>query len=358
MRICLCIDKLGNGGAERVISILANQFSLMGHDVQLIETSTKQWCSFYKIEDSVKRIFLLDTFSKEGSLNKIKALKRCLDSIKPDVIISFKYQTNINVFLANLNLKIPHIVSERNNPFTYDIGISSKLFKKFIFRHSSGCVFQTDDARKFYFNKTTKKSVLIKNPVLLNRYSFKENVQRNNTILYVGRLDEQKNVKLLIDSFNTVFLKRNEFILKIYGCGKLEDDLKKYAQTLPCKNSIFFLGTSKTWHEDENGSFMFVLPSNYEGMPNSLMEAMCLQIPCIATDCPIGGPRALIKNDYNGLLVACNNHEALSSAMIELINNPKKGDLFAERNKNMIDEYSPESVANQWIDFIHKILRK
>ena len=358
MRICLCIDKLSNGGAERVISTLANQFVLMNHDIFLIETSTKKWDCFYQLNDAIKHIFLLDHLTKNSNINKVKILRKYLKSISPDVVISFKYQTNINVFLANINLGIPHIVSERNNPFSYNIGLSSKLLKRFIFKHSSGCVFQTIDASKYYFKKTTDKSIIIGNPIRLNVSSFPDSLNRNNTILYVGRLEEQKNVKLLIDAFNNVFSEHRDLMLKIYGSGNLESSLKSYVLSLFCKNNVKFMGTSKTWHEDEKESKLFVLPSNYEGMPNSLMEAMALGIPCVSTDCPIGGPRTLIENGVNGVLIPCGDVKALENAMLDLIENKDKCELIARQNRNMYKQYSAESIAKQWIDFVEKILRK
>ena len=358
MKICLCIDKLGNGGAERVLSILANQFSALSHEVYLVETSTKNWTSFYDIDNNIKRVCLLDYTKKSTNFAKLKALRLFLKKVKPNVIISFKYQTNINVFLANLFLRIPHIVSERNNPYIYDIGLSSKLFKKVIFRKANGCVFQTEDAMKFYFNREKKTNIIIPNPVHLSFVPDNKALRRNNVILYVGRLDAQKNVKLLLDSFEKLFKLKPDYKLKIYGCGVLEHDLKEYAKKLDSSKNIFFVGTSRTWHKDELNSLMFVLPSDYEGMPNSLMEAMALQIPCISTDCPIGGPKSLITNGVNGLLIPTKDINALAEAMLFVANHEEERELMAISNKNMAADYSEESIAKQWIGFINQILGK
>ena len=358
MKICLCIDKLNSGGAERVLSTLANEFCNMGNDVILIETSTSKWDFFYNVDSRINHIFLLDHANKhKGIFKKIAALRDCFKTEKPDAIVSFKYQSNINVHFANLFLKIPHIVSERNDPYRYNINFLSKILKKRIFRRSNGAVFQTNDAIAYYFKRKGRcLTSLIPNPVFITYKPGNSSIVRNQTILYVGRLDEQKNPYLLIDSFEKIFDDFSGYILKMYGTGVLETSLKHYIYNLKSKNNIIFAGTSKTWHKDEFNDAVFVMPSNYEGMPNSLMEAMALGIPSIATDCPIGGPKQLIKNGCNGVLVPVNDVDAMSSALKDILSNPSKQNLISRNNHNMISDYSANRIANQWLKFIEEVV--
>ena len=122
------------------------------------------------------------------------------------------------------------------------------------------------------------------------------------------------------------------------------------------RENIIFEGTSKTWHKDECDASVFVLPSNYEGMPNALMEAMALGIPCVSTDCPVGGPRKLIKNGYNGILVPMNDINAMSSALSDLLSDKDKQDYISKNNRKMIDDYSSNKIATQWINFILEVV--
>ena len=145
MKICFCIDYLGGGGAERVMSLLANKMSSMGHCVFLIEASiTDDITPFYSLSDKVKHIYLRPRNEKYSLCRKIKLLRNKIITIDPDIVVSFKYSVNIYTAIALLGTNIPHVVSERNNPYSCFENWKEKLFKKMVFRHSSGCVFQTE----------------------------------------------------------------------------------------------------------------------------------------------------------------------------------------------------------------------
>ena len=356
MKICLCIDMISSGGAERVISTLANEFSNIGHEVFLIETSNFDKKPFYSLNSKVKHIQLLEKVQKRiNFVKKIPIAKKCINEIKPDVVISFKYQTNFLCYFALKRTGILHIVSERNNPYKYSNGFVSKILRKRVFRKADGCVFQTKDALEFYFKCETQKTAIIDNPLFLSTLPVSPSCLREKTILYVGRLEEQKNTIMLIDAFDSLHKDYPDYILKIYGNGSLFNCLVEYVEKLDSHNRIIFKGNSKTWQEDEKRSSLFVLPSNYEGMPNSLMEAMALGIPCISTNCPIGGPAKLIRNNINGLLTEVGNVGQLISKIRFVLDNPETPVSFAKENVKMLIDYSPFKIASDWIAFIERI---
>lgn len=182
-------------------------------------------------------------------------------------------------------------------------------------------------------------------------------IKRNNVVLSVGRLTEQKNYKCLLDAFK-LFNDQNHnvFILKIVGEGPLRDKLIEYSKEIGVYNYVNFVGNDKSWHEKEYNDAMFVLSSNYEGMPNALLEAMALGIPCISTNCPIGGPRELIQDGVNGYLVPVNDPFSLANKMNEVVNQPSN--LFYNSTRSMIKDYSSETITNNWISFIQGLTRE
>ena len=360
MRICFCIDKLDSGGAERVLTTLANEFSKLDCDVCLIETSSRGSTPFYKIDKEVEHIQLLSSIEKKVNLfKKIKLLRKEIKRIKPDVVVTFKYPVNIYTAFALVNIKCVHIVSERNNPYTYSVGRISNFLKKPIFKSADGCVFQTQDAMKYYFKKNNQKAIIIPNPVESSESTLWEPIKkRKQTIISVGRLVPQKNTKLLIDAFEDFNQMEPNYVLKIYGTGILQDELIDYAKTKKCGSSVLFLGNSSSWMQENKDASLFVLSSDYEGMPNSLMEAMAIGLPCISTDCPIGGPRYLIQDGVNGFLVKTNDKMDLVDKMCTLVRNKNLSFSFSYANKDMIEKYSKEVIAKEWYGFVKDIYER
>ena len=135
-------------------------------------------------------------------------------------------------------------------------------------------------------------------------------------------MEEQKNQELLISAFNDIPKnKRRGYILEIYGEGARRRTLQDMINRLGLNENVFLRGKTDDVARVLNNSRIFVLSSLYEGLPNALLEAMALGLPCISTDCPCGGPRSLIKDNENGLLVENKNEGALSEAICKLINN-------------------------------------
>ena len=357
LKICFCVDQINPGGAERVIVTLANEFCSLANDVSFIETSSKTREPFYTLDAKIKHVQLLSSNCKKiGFVKKLWLLKKELNHIKPDIVVSFKYQTNILCFFATLFTEFRHIVSERNNPYLYSIGRIGNLLKKPVFWMADGCVFQTPDALHYYFRKPNKKTAIIGNPVFLNSNPIEECEIKDKTILFVGRLEEQKNVYLLIDSFAVFSSKFTDYNLKIYGDGLLKEKLIKYAESLKLSEKIHFCGNNQNWHTIEKKASMFVLSSDFEGMPNALMEAMALGIPSISTDCPIGGPRELITDKKSGFLVPVGDTKSIAKKMEEIAVDNNLSNLFYKNTRFVLSKYSSQNIARQWFEYIKLLL--
>ena len=230
MKICLCIDELNSGGAERVIATLANEFFLLNYDVVLIETSSRDSTPFYALFDGLPHLKLLkEQKHKINFFKKVKLLKKVLKAIKPDAVISFKYQTNVLCYFATKHSRIAHIVSERNNPFIYCNGFVMSVLKKYVFKHSSGCVFQTEDALKYYFKKKSNKTAIIPNPVFVKTTPIEREGYKNHIVLtdiVPFKSNKEYGVKKVIDGSDFDVLHYLEQVLSFFKgdyiilCGK------------------------------------------------------------------------------------------------------------------------------------------
>lgn len=342
-------DSMGSGGAEKVISSLSNQMSENIKVFIIGVADVNAPSSFYELRENVTYLTLNNNGKRIRALKRIFVLRKTIKQLKPDVVISFLPNANIYTWLSLIFTGIPHVTSERNNPRVNPKRKLERVLKKLSFMCSNGSVFQTNDARSYYPSIVKRRSVIIKNPIVVKQNT--KPVCRNKTVLAVGRLNSQKNYKCLIDAF-VLFnsAKGNEYVLKIYGDGNLKNELLDYCVSLNLAEKVIFMGSDSNWQEKEYEDAMYVLSSDYEGMPNSLAEAMAIGIPSISTDCPIGGSRELIQDGVNGYLVPVNNAQALSEAMISLSN--KEADVFYDINKNLGKDYSIQSITSKWIDFI------
>ncbi len=145
-----------------------------------------------------------------------------------------------------------------------------------------------------------------------------------------------------------------DFVLKVYGSGEMRAEMiEDYSS-----DKIIFLEPDSLWFEKEKNSSIFILSSDFEGMPNALMEAMATGIPCISTDCPIGGPAELISNKKNGLLVPTNNVEKMAEALCLLADNQELAYRISNSNSELKRKKSVESISKMWLDYIVEIIER
>lgn len=356
MKICFVIDKLGVGGAERVMTVLANEMIKKGHSVFLIEASVETPSNFYFLDPCVTHINNLRA-NKQGVFKKINFLRKTFKTITPEIVVSFKYMVNFYTHVALFGLHIPHVMSERNNPYTYSDNFIAKHFKKLFYKMAQGTVFQTQMAQDFYFPKKRKNnSCVIPNPVLVAEDIYRpQNLQFEKAFVSVGRLAEQKNFPLVINAFSKFVKIQPDYCLKIFGEGPLKNDLLELAKQKKVDDKVIFKGNSDTWHKEIIKDCAFIMSSNYEGMPNALMESLALGVPSISTDCPCGGPAFLIKNRENGLLIEPNNEDELVEAMLTITEESMQ-EKFREANRGFRSKFSISAITDLWIDFFGTLL--
>lgn len=366
-KIMIHINSLGKGGAERVASLLASRFVQENVDVVVATEWTEEM--EYEVDKRVRRIHagLTPEQEKKGRLSKVKCRKDNLRQVilaeKPDVILSFCVKANYRAVQSARGTKIPVIVSVRNDPKIFYVGKAKAFMNKFVLNKADGCVFQTDEAKEFFDQILQKKSTIICNPVD-EKYLKAERKAATKKIVFVGRLVEQKNPMLLVQAFEKVLEKYPEYQLCLYG-DNFEDNRKeelleylKQADKKNVKSCVHFMGRSNTLEQEMADAAMFVLPSNYEGMPNALMEAMAMGLPVISTDCPCGGSRYWITPDVNGQLVPVKDADALAQAMEFYIQNPDKAEEMGKNARERLKEATMEKVFLQWQQYILKVMKE
>ncbi len=349
------INSIHEGGAQRVMLQLAGRFAAAGWRVLLVTSFVDRW--EYPIPPGVERLSLegeqLVQSALRRNLSRIRALRRLCVQYRPAALISFMGEPNFRAVLAARGLPLKTVISVRNDP---EREYAGRLFR-FVGRHilplADGCVFQTEQARAWFPEALREKSAVIMNQVSEAFFSQPPTAQRHE-IAAVGRLSAQKDHALLIRAFSR--LPDTGDRLVIYGEGELRPELEALIERLGLSGRVLLPGQCDDVPRALSGAKLFVLSSDYEGMPNALLEAMALGLPCIATDCPCGGPASVIRSGENGLLVPVGKEEALSEAMAALLSDGEARRRLAQNAKQTAEAFRPEAVFRQWEAYVNTIL--
>lgn len=361
MKIIFYIDMMGYGGAQRVMCNLANYFAKKNYEVMLInDAKLKEGVPVYDVDSSVTRYYLKDVFEGKPikkNVERIFILRRIIKKEKPNVIVSFLGNCNIRMLIATFGLKCKKIVSVRNDPQKEygDNGIK-KVVARNLFRLADGCVFQTGEAQRYFPSTVQRKSIIIYNPV--DKLFFDTMRQKETKdIVTFGRLEKQKNHKLLIDAYAQVCEKFTDN-LYIYGEGPLREELQNYIVQKGLEKRVFLPGSVCNVNEILAGAKLFALTSNYEGMPNALMEALAVGVPSISTDCPVGGPEMLFSGELSGYLVPCGDVEELVEIVLKVLSLSKlERSRIGTEMKNKAFIFKPEKVYLVWENFLKEVCR-
>lgn len=388
-KIMIHINSLGKGGAERVVSLLSGKFAEDG--IQVVIATEWVEKEEYPISDQVKRIHvgLSEKQEQSSRLSKqwyrIDHLRKAIKEEKPDLLLSFCVKANYRAMMASTGMKIPVVVSVRNDPKIDYVGKKNELMNKLFLNKAAGCVFQTEEAQEFFDEVLQQKSTIICNPVN-EKFLKAERKTPEKKIVCVGRLVKQKNQMLLVNAFEQLLKKYPDYQLYLYGDGSddeckdilvnyvnkteivtvdtnnrasrqnYEMDTIEHGNSILLKDTVHFMGLSDTLEKDMADAAMFVLPSNYEGMPNALMEAMALGLPVISTDCPCGGSRYWISHGENGSLVPVGEVEALADTMCRIIEDPEKAEEMGQKARERLQDAALHKVYAEWKKYLEHVM--
>lgn len=356
-RIVFVISSLGSGGAERVVSILSSEFANRGNEVHILMTANNN-CS-YELSEKV-HLHALECERSVGKsgiyryFERLKRIRTTILKIVPDVVITFMSTTSIDVCTAMMGTKIPVIACERNDPVLDPASRLKQIQRRIVYRMAKGFVFQTKDAQKYFSAQIQERSTIIFNPLKTNLPEPYVG-SRKKKIVSVGRLNKQKNYPLLFAAFESFSRSYPEYTLEIFGEGELQGRLEADIQQRGLKEKVVFHGFCKDVHSQIVDAAFFVMASDFEGMPNALIEAMAMGLPCISTDCPCGGPRTLIHNMENGVLVPIKEKDALIEAMCYLAESCERAESLGRNALRIRQEVEQEAIVEKWLSYIEKI---
>lgn len=363
MNIVCYINKISDGGAERVMSVLANSLADRGHAVTLVAdyATPKE----YPLVSGVDRIILDGDFTEVSSkgrvmrqLRRIVKLRYMCQKKKADILVSFMSEGNARAILATRFLRTKNLISVRLDPKISYKGRAAKIMAKVLYPLADGCVFQTKDAQSWFSPKIQKRSQVIFNPVSDAFYRVEPVEEHTKRIVTCGRLDRQKRFDLLIDAFAKVCEEFADYKLEIYGQGNLEAELQERINALGKQDRITLMGRCEDIPNAIKDAGLFVLSSDYEGLPNALMEAMALGLPVISTDCGGGGARALIDHGKDGLIVPCDDVDALAGAIRESLRDSETMMCRGQCAREKAAGFAADRIVNQWVAYIQDIVKK
>lgn len=346
-KIAILSGTLSRGGAERVSVYLSDKLRDFGISTVLI--TMKIAPKEYVLPDGVKRA------NVETNRNFVFGLRKLLKVEKPDALLIMGSSNASYAIPASLGLGIKTIVSERNSPANFAGRKLTKLISNSFIKFADGYVFQTEDGKQYYKKMLGSRGVVIANPLFTDGLPSPFIGERDNRIVSVGRLVDQKNHKMLIDSFSIVSKKYPFLKLEIYGDGPNKSALLSYIKSLNLQDKITLMGNVSDLFDKIKKAFCFVLSSNFEGMPNALIEAMAIGIPCISTNCPCGGPKTLINNGINGLLVDVDNSQMLANSIAYLIENKEQAKAIGNEGIKVRETLNADLIVSKWFSYIDNL---
>jgi len=296
------------------------------------------------------------TYAEGGYFQKIRNIRLQLQKLKPDVLVTMGVPGALFDVPACAGLDIKHIISERNDPAHFGGSTITRIVSRLLMQKADGFVFQTKDAQSFYGGEIATRSVVIPNPLFIgdNYPDTQYAGEREKTIVTTGRLNKQKNHPLLIRAFKRIAEEFPEYKLIIYGEGPERQNDEALISELGLQERVLLPGTTNDVPAKIYKSSLYVLSSDFEGMPNALMEAMALGLPCISTDCPCGGPRDLTANGKDCLLVPVGDENALAEAMRKVLNNEKFATELGLHAMDIRERLSLDKVCRQWYEYFLK----
>lgn len=347
-KITFFIGSLEEGGAERVVSHLTSYFADKGHEILLVVYHNRE--TFYQIDPRVQVVSVCKETQSTRIVRNLRWLRRFFKE-NSSVVISFLAGFNMLALLATIGVKIPVLVADRNDPRFVPRKFFVRKMRDFLYRFADGIIIQTEHNKQYFSKAVQKKSIIIYNPIDLGTRSGEAlRTPKENKIVSVSRLMPQKRQTMLIRAFAGIHEEFPEFSLTIFGEGSARCELQTLIDSLSLQDCVFLPGSEKNVFDKICSAKLFVLSSDYEGMPNALAEAMCLGLPCIST--AVSGATDMIKNNENGILIDIAETKQLEEAMRNLLKDQSLSKKIANNAVELNNLLDKTVIAEQWHTYV------
>ena len=348
-QIIISIGSLQSGGAERVVCEISAMYADYFQEVVILT-----WIDlpqFYQIDARVRIVCAEKESGFSSRFRQSLWVRKFVKREKPDVFLSFLMPFNMLIIVTLAFTKINVVVCERQDPSKVKTPFLRGV-RNFLYHFVSRIEVQTKEGKRYFPSSLQHKIYVIPNPNHITREQrdYCQSCPKDNRIVTVGRLIAAKNHLLLIDAFTEVLAKYPDYRLDIYGEGEMQPVLEEKIISTGVKEHIHLCGRTTDVPSAIASARIFVLSSNVEGMPNSLMEAMALGIPCVATD--VSGVRDLITDKENGYVVPVGDRDALINAMLKLIESCELQKLFADSSISVVEKYDKQKIFDKWLEIV------
>jgi glycosyltransferase involved in cell wall biosynthesis len=390
-KVAFIADNLRGGGSERVISVLANHMVELGIDVEII--ILKAMIIEYKLSDKIRIVNVneevkklkISVFEKictkllwfaakiglflmrrsESRLHdycvykkfsamhysQIKYIINHMRKTPETTLISFVEDSNYVTLCSSRKLKNKIIISERTDPQYHYRHEAGRAFTRTYYKYADIMVFQTKDAQQFYPECIQQKSFIILNPIKENLPDIYHGKRRHRIVNFC-RLEPQKNLLLLIEAFSLISKEYPDYTLHIYGEGSIKNQLNEYIRQKQLEDRAFIEPFQNDIHDTIRDCSMFVSSSDWEGLSNSVLEAMAIGLPTICTDCPIGGAKMVVRNSENGLIIPVGDITEMYQAMKTVIEDPLLAEKMSLNGVRLKNELSARTIVEQWVGLL------
>ncbi len=352
MKIAFLCYNLRGGGAERMVSRLANAMAESGHETDIYLFDIKGIC--YEISEKVHIYAVGDDFQYRQYWKRIQAVKQIIQKKEPSVLFVFMMPlipyALMGRFLSGKKTKI--IGAERRNP---------KLWKGMLRQAVSvsallcdGIIFQTEGAKNYYAKLAGRKGTVIGNiaPEAVDSKWICEKTAAS--VCSAGRLHTDKDFGTLIKAFQYVVNSIPAATLHIYGEGPQKEELENLAEKLGIRDKIIFEGFADNILEEFGKYEVFAFSSRAEGMPNVLLEAMSQNLPCVSANCDFG-PADLIIDGKNGYLTETGDARMMADRIIRLLTDRNLRETMGINAGKVRERYSQQRIVNRYLDYAKKV---
>jgi len=360
-RITFVISSLAMGGAERVMTTMANHWATAGAAISLITLTPRETAPGYRLDERVARVGLgraqpsqTPLHAAWRNLDRILALRTAILRTRPDVVISFMDTTNIVTLLATRGLGLPVIVAEHTDPGLKRMHPVWTRLRLATYPRATRLVVLGESSKTYFPPSIQQRTQIIPNPVAISPSTSPVAQSSRPHIAAMGRFGPEKGFDQLITAFATIAPKFPTWDLVIWGDGPLRPELERHRDELGLHQRILLPGLTTAPHDVLREAAIFALSSRREAFPMVLAEALACGLPAVAVNISSAIPH-ILRDGIDGYLVPSGDMPAFAASLASLMADDVCRQSMARRAPEVLDRYGVEPVMRIWDELIEDV---